>query len=291
MRNSEPYLIAIMGSTASGKSDLAEKLAQDIQAELINADAFQVYKGLDIGTNKPLSKNIYHLIDIKDPTDGFGVGEWIQNVLPILKKAYDIKKNVIVVGGTGLYIRALFEQWNHLNPIPPLELRKRIEIELKEQGIEALFHQLQCLSPEVASKIDSKNPVRVSRALEKIMDPRPPFSINLPPFKKLKFGIEKNLDSLHHDIDQRVYQMIEQGWIKEVSSLLSNNIPSTSPGMRAIGYQTLTQYLQKELSLDEAIEKIQILTRQYAKRQRTWLRSEPNLIFIAPHIKDIYSFL
>lgn len=266
-------LIAIMGPTASGKTPLAEALAQDLGAELINADAFQIYRGLDIGTAKPRNKDRYRLLDLKDPDEAFGLGAWLELVHPILADLYGHGRHAVVVGGTGLYIRALFEEYTEIAPPPDPELRR----ELAETSIEVLRTRLTADWPEVAERTDLANPRRVRRALERSLGDSPGTQVALPPFRKLKVGLETDLETTKQRITTRIGEMVHNGWAREVERLREAGFRRQDPGLRAIGYRAMWDHLDGNCTLDAAVEKTVIETRQYAKRQRTWLRAEPHL--------------
>lgn len=267
-----PTLIALFGPTGSGKSELAEALADCIDAELINADAFQVYRGLDIGTNKSGRKSDYALIDIKSPHEGYGVGEFVQDANHELARAYEQGKNAIVVGGTGLYIRALFEEYRDLAPAPSPDLREK----LQSVPLVELLAELDRLCPGL--RIDRGNRIRVQRALEKALAPTAPIDFRLPPFRKVKLGLEVDPLELAHTLDRRVLALFDKGWIGEVEGLLSDGVLEDSPAFRAIGYAEISRFLRDKLTFEGLVETIQLQTRQYAKRQRAWMRSEPNLV-------------
>ena len=270
-----------MGPTGSGKSFLAERFAKELEAQLINADAFQVYKGFDVGTNKPALKEHYNLLDIKKPQESFSVGEWIGLVLKILNGLWDQKKHAVVVGGTGLYIRALFEEWKDLSPPPPQEVRNKIMEQERKWGIPKLFQELQRLDPDSASKLDPNNRARVRRALEKALVPQAKIPFSLPTFQKFKLGIQWPVDRLNSLLDQRTEYLLKSGWIEEAERLKKEGITEELPAMRAIGYRTIFRLLENQISFEEALLNIQTETKQYAKRQRTWLRSEP-------HVKELF---
>lgn len=269
-----PFLIAVFGPTGSGKSELAEALADRITAALINADAFQVYRGLDIGTNKSGRKGDYALIDIKSPHEGYGVGEFVQDANHELARIYEQGKNAIVVGGTGLYIRALFEEYRDLAPAPSTDLREK----LQAAPLVELLADLDRLSPGL--RIDRHNRIRVQRALERALAPTAPIDFRLPPFRKVKLGLEIDPLKLGNALDRRVLNLLDKGWIGEVQGLLSMGVLEDSPAFRAIGYAEISQYLSDKLTFEGLVETIQLQTRQYAKRQRAWMRSEPNLVQI-----------
>jgi len=268
-----PLLVAIMGPTASGKTALAEQVATDLDAQLINADAFQIYRGLDVGTAKPADRERYHLLDLRDPDEAFGVGEYVSLAQVLLQRLYAKGRSAVVVGGTGLYVRALFEEYETMGAAPPFELRE----ELDRKPLEELVPRLQSLAPEVAAKTDLKNPVRVRRALEGILASSPSIRWNLPPYHKMKFAVLPDPEVTHERIAYRTGRMMQNGWIEEVASLRKKGYGPGDPGFRAIGYRTLCRFLDGEVELDEAMATTIAETRRYAKKQRTWLRSEPNL--------------
>jgi tRNA dimethylallyltransferase len=262
-----------MGPTASGKSDLAEALAAEIGAQLINGDAFQVYRGLDIGTGKPDDRGRYELLDLKNPDEGFGVGEYILRANAILERLFAEGRHAVVVGGTGLYIRALFEEYVDLANEPDPELR----IRLNGMTLEEKQAELEAKAPEVAARIDRQNPVRVQRALERVIGGSTSLDWHLPPFRKLKLAIVPDPADTELRVANRVRSMVHNGWVREVEELRDAGYGPDDPGFRALGYRTLWRHLEGEFGLEEATATTIAETRRYAKRQRTWLRSEPNL--------------
>lgn len=275
-----PYLVAVMGPTASGKSDFAEALATLLHAQLINADAFHVYRGLDIGTNKPHNRTLYRLLDLKDANESFGLGEWIALALIELEELYASGRNVVLVGGTGLYIRALLEEWSEVGTAPSAELRERLALAERDKGLEGLIQQLCQLDPGGAQAIDLNNPVRVRRALEKLLEDSPSIQNQLPPFTVLKVGLNWSTEILWKRIEERTNLLLASGWPEEVEELLASGARVDGPGFRAIGYTLVARYLQGLLGFEDLLLRIAQQTRQYAKRQRTWLRSEPGLLFL-----------
>jgi len=276
--NRTPFLVAVMGPTASGKTGLAESLAQKHGAQLINADAFQVYRGMDIGTAKPTEKSAYLLVDLKSPRDQYGVGEFCSDASKALQELWLEQRSAVLVGGTGLYSRALLEGYTGLQPEPDPDLRRQLQDRLKTEGLDALVSELHHRDPNTTA--DTRNPVRVTRALERLADERPPLSFQLPPFCILKLGIDAQLEVLHAGIQERVKGMVQNGWVQEVQRLLEQGFGPGDPGFRAIGYSEIAGYLLGKTDLEEAIAAATAETRRYAKRQRTWLRSEPSLVRI-----------
>lgn len=273
----QPTLFAVMGPTACGKSELAERLAEHFDAVLVNADAFQVYRFMNIGTAKPENPDRYHLMNIKNPDEAFGVGEYVQLACRVLEECFIKRQNVVLVGGTGFYIRALLEQYDDLDAEPDPQLRKDLEERLEAEGLLALVKDLLKENPNAAQKIDLKNPVRVRRALEKALSKTPKIKVHLPPFRQIKTGIVPDTDLLSTKIQQRCRTMLQTGWISEVEELLKLGYHSKNPGFRAIGYELIEKFVLNGGSEEELESQISLETVQYAKRQRTWLRSEPRL--------------
>lgn len=268
-------MVGVMGPTGTGKSEIAERLADYLDAVLINADAFQVYQGLDIGTNKPPVevRGRYKLLDVVPVTHEYGVGEWIRATMAELEEAYQAGRHVVVVGGTGFYIRALFEEYDALMPPPDPELRA----ELESRELEDLLYELKSLDPNVYEQTDRNNKVRVTRALEKIKGGQEAIKVVIPPFKKVKFGLLAEDDALKGRLEERFDTMVQNGWIDEVKEILLQKTPIGAPGLRAIGYHHLIGFCEGTTPFGSAKEEILTETWQYAKRQKTWMRSEPGL--------------
>ncbi len=270
-----PLLVGVMGPTASGKTEVAERLADQMSALLVNADAFQIYRGMDIGTAKPIAKDRYDLIDIRDPREGFGVGEFVGLALESLRAAWENHRSVVVVGGTGLYVRALFEEYDSMSVAPDPELRK----ELDQLPLEVLVEEL-LRSDSAKPGMDLKNRVRVQRAVERTRCSKPSVPVILPAFKKIKLAVIPDPFVSSDRIAQRVELMVHNGWVREVQQLKDLGYQLSDPGLRALGYKSIWQHLDGEINLNEAVATTIAETRKYAKRQRTWLRSEPNLVVL-----------
>lgn len=276
MSRRPPYLVAVMGPTASGKSALAESLASELDALLLNADAFQVYRGLDIGTSKPAGRAAYRLLDLVDPTDEYSVGQWVSDAIAELEPAWERGQDVVVVGGTGLAIRALFEGYSAMVPPDPALRAEILEWEQKA-GLPALASHLSQVAPEIAARTDLRNPMRVRRALEKLRTLAQVRPVRVPPFLQVKTGLNPDVHALNASIGVRVRAMMEAGWGDEVRTLMGTGITMQAPGLRAIGYRALWEAIEIRGKTEDVIESIIKDTQRYAKRQRTWLRSEPRL--------------
>jgi len=271
-----PWLLAVYGPTASGKSALAEAVASRYDAQLVNADAFQVYRGLDIGTAKPERKSRYALLDLVEPDEEFSVVQWVTAAQTVLAQAWDARKDVVLVGGTGFYLRALLEQYTGLGAAPDPDLRR----ELASLDLPTLVDRLNQLDPQTAAKTDLANPVRVRRAIERALTPSPPTQVHLPPFPTLKVATWPEGNWHDQAIERRVNAMWRAGWPDEVAALLARGIGQEAPGLRAIGYHTMVKHLEGSVTEEEAKESIVLATRQYVKRQKTWLRSEPRIEYL-----------
>jgi tRNA dimethylallyltransferase len=279
-RNGTPLLVAVMGETSSGKTALAEDLAQEIGAQLINADSFQTYRGMDIGTAKSERKELYELLDIKDPNEPFGVGEWVQLASAVLKDIFASKRSAVVVGGSGLNIRALFEGYGSMSGAPDPDLRAALNKRFAEEGLQPLVADLVALNPGAAEQVDLKNPVRVTRALEKVMTASENIQFELPNFKRVKFAIGNSVETINQRIHDRAWQMARNGWLEEVDTLRQSGYGPNAPGFRAHGYREIWRVLEGQLGLEEAVGSIISQVRRYAKRQRTWMKTEPSLIVL-----------
>jgi tRNA dimethylallyltransferase len=276
MASDIPSAIAVVGPTATGKSAVAEHLAVKLGCRIVNADAFQVYRGLDVGTNKSRSTDRYELLDILEPWESFSVGQFVEQAERILSTEFEAGRDVVVVGGTGLYVRALFEGYTEIASKPDPNLRAKLVAEYYDLGPEA-FAESYGIDPETVSRSTILNSRHFVRQVERRLVPvvrraRPQFNGRF-----LKFGLELDKHELDQRIDARVVSMVQNGWLEEVSALRARGASKDWPGMRAIGYCLLLDCLNEEISLDKAIEGIQAQTRRYAKRQMTWLRREPNV--------------
>lgn len=268
-----------MGPTASGKSELAEELARRLAGPIINADAFQIYRGFDVGTNKSERRSAYELMDHCEPADAYGVGQWIKECSPILHRAWQGQSSPVVVGGTGFYIRALFEEFRELHSAPSREVRNDLMRREVEEGMDSLVQELKIRSPLEAEKIDLRNPVRVRRALERLSSHKEPISFHLPNFRKVKVALRWPMELLELRIMNRTERLME-AWREEVQQILHRQVPLDAPAWRAIGYLSIAEWERGGITRSEAKETIIRQTRQYAKRQMTWLRAEPGLIWI-----------
>ena len=287
-------VILLMGPTASGKTDLAISLFKKIPSDIISVDSAMVYRGMNIGTAKPNSsclKNIPHqLIDIRDPENTYSAGEFIRDALLAIDNSFDKGNIPILVGGTMMYFRALTKGMAKL-PKKNEEIRKNIEIESSVKGWPALHSELKLHDPNSALRISPNDSQRIQRALEVFRSSGKPMSewhkhasYNTSNINFIKIGLViKPRALLHELIEARLDDMISKGFEKEVISLRQRPLlKKTCPSMRSVGYRQFWAYLDGDYSLQEARDRSLFATRQLAKRQLTWLRSEKDLFFVNP---------
>lgn len=292
-------IIVILGPTASGKTDLSLKLAKKFDGQVVSADSRQIYKGMDIGTAKPLDLEgiPHHLLDIKNPNQNYSVGEYKKDAVKAIKQALKQNKLPFLVGGTGLYIKAVVENLDIPKVEADLRLRQKIEEEIKKHGLEHIFEKLVELDPEAAYIVDPKNSRRVIRALEITLLTKKPFSkqrkTNNPLFEVLEIGISFPKEELKKRIDQRVDQMIRDDLVEEVKNLIEK-YGANHQAFDAIGYREIIEYLQNKTTLEQAAEKMKINTWHFAKRQMTWFNKDKKIVWVKNYKeaeKLIQSFL
>lgn len=285
--NNTPVLIIICGATATGKSGLAISLAQRLGSVILSADSRQVYREFTIGTAKPMQpeQNLvpHYLIDICDPIETLTVAEF-QEMARSLIEHESMPQPVLLVGGTGLYIKSIVRGMKIPRVAPQLALRSQLE----ELGQKQLYAFLQQVDPEAAKRIHANDQVRTLRALEVFYVTGRPISEqqgeNPPPYRILQIGLEsQNLDDR---IAKRTAQMIEMGFEQEVKSLCEK-YGEDLPLLDTLGYREMKQYLRGEVSLAEAEELIVLHTRQFAKRQRTWFRADSTIEWFDSDAPDL----
>lgn len=281
-------VIAVVGPTASGKSDLGLAIALRFDGEIVNCDSVQVYRRLSVGTAKvppDARRGIpHHLIDIVEPTDHFTAGAYAALASRTIADIEARGKLPVLVGGTGFYLRALraplFE-----SPPTDLKLRQRLSHILTRRGPEHLHRLLARVDPDSAARLSPKDWSRTVRALEFFFQTGEPMSRHLarrpapPPFaSRLRLiALNPPRAALYRRINERTERMFQQGWVEEVRQLLQEGVPASAKAFGAHGYRRILQYLRGELSLEQAIALTQQDVRHYAKRQLTWFRREPHV--------------
>lgn len=304
-----PKLIVIVGPTASGKSALAIKIAKQFNGEIVSADSRQVYHGMDIGTAKPTEKEMaavpHHLIDIKNPNENYTVAEYKRDALKAIKKIITKGHLPILVGGTGLYVKAIIDNLKIPKVKPDFELRRKLEKEIEKYGLNFVFKKLIDIDPEATYIVDPNNPRRVIRALEIALKTKKPFSIQRqagkPLFDFIEIGTEWPKNILDERINKRVDLMIKEGLVGEVKNLIKK-YGSKQQSFDAIGYREIIECIKnKKCSYssdrrtsykfnrnipEEAKSLIKKNTRNYAKRQMTWFKKDKRIYWVNPSINQ-----
>jgi tRNA dimethylallyltransferase len=273
-------LIAIVGPTGIGKSRLALRLASVFQGEIVSADSRQVYRYMDIGTAKPTPQEIasvpHHLIDIINPDEEFSLAMYQQLANRAIDDIYRRGKLPFLVGGTGLYVKAVLEGWQIPKVSPDKDFRYNIEKKVSERSIDEIYEELVIADPDAAAKIDRRNVRRVIRALEVYAKAGKAFSQLggkiTPAFIPFIIGLTAERSELYRRVDRRVDEMIERGLIPEVENLLKSGYDSSLPSMSGIGYRQVGQFLKGELTLEAATQKIKTETHRFIRHQYAWFR-------------------
>lgn len=282
-------IMIICGPTASGKSELALRLAHALDAEIINADSMQIYRGFDIGTAKPSPAQQgeirHHLIDVADPDQPFSAADFAGAADAAIQDILGRGKRVIVAGGTGLYIRALLKGLVD-SPSGAGEIRQALHDEADSVGNEAMLEKLRHVDPELAAGLHPNNLVRIIRALEVYQQTGIPLSsyqkehsFATRRYEALQIGVSVDRGLLYTRINERVEQMFAAGLQEEVNALLGAGFGRDLKSMRSIGYKETAAHLCGEIPADEAARLIKRDTRHYAKRQLTWFKADPDILW------------
>jgi tRNA dimethylallyltransferase len=291
-------LIIIAGPTAAGKTALAIQIAKHFKTEIISADSRQFYREMNIGTAKPSKEELevilHHLIDSHSILDSFSVGDFEKEVINLLEKLFKSLDQVVLVGGSGLFINSICNGFDEL-PVATNEIRAGLNKLLTEKGIDHLQEKLKKADPQYYAEVDINNPQRLIRALEVFESTGYPFSTyrTKTPKKRnfniIKLGINPTREKLYEQINLRVDQMVERGLFEEVKGLVEYRQLNT---LNTVGYSELFEYIDGKLSKEEAIDKIKQNTRRFAKRQLTWFKkSEDMNWFEANELNAILDFL
>lgn len=280
---------AIVGPTAVGKSDLAVDVAERIGAEILSADSTAVYRGMDIGTDKPpleaRRRVPHHLIDLVDPDEPFNVVRYCEEAECAVRAVVARGRRPLFVGGTGLYVRAATLGYR-FNPAPPDPALREALWELAgREGPEAVHRRLEAVDPESARRIDPHNTRRVIRALEVHAQTGIPFSqwsrrpAEPPPYDRLVVGLTRDRARLYARVEARVHRELNDGLVDEVRRLLAR-YPADLPAFQALGYKEVIGYLQGRYDYAQMVAILTRNTRRFAKRQYTWFRREPGIVWL-----------
>jgi tRNA dimethylallyltransferase len=284
---SAPPIVAVVGATASGKTSLSLDLAERLDGEIVNTDAMQVYRGMDVGTAKlpePERRGIPHhlldTLDVRDPATVAQFQAWAREAIADLRSR---ERAAVLVGGSALYTRAIIDRFEF--PGTDAGVRATLESELAELGPHRLHDRLAGLDPQAAAKIIPENGRRTVRALEVIALTGRPYTASLPTLeyadpRTVQIGVDIDRPTLDARIEQRVDHMFEAGFVDEVDRLLKDGLADGRTASRAIGYAQVASYLRGELSLAEARERTTSATRRFARRQDSWFRKDPRIVWV-----------
>jgi len=287
-------VIAIVGPTAVGKTALSLEIAEKFSAEIINADAMQIYKGMDIGTAKlPLSQRrgiVHHQIDVLDPSEEANVSQYQKQSREIINELLSKNVQPILVGGSGLYVNSVLEDLEF--PGTNLEVRAKYEEILDEKGVEALFQMLKEIDPKAAENILPNNARKIVRALEVNEITGKAFNAKLPEpspiFSDVRIALDMPRDLLDQRIIDRVHQMFEDGFVDEVKRI-EKNLRIGKTAFRALGYSQVLSLLSGEISEDEAITLTINATKKFARRQLSWFRRDPLIHWLDATSPDLFA--
>ncbi|MBM4055190.1 MAG: tRNA (adenosine(37)-N6)-dimethylallyltransferase MiaA [Planctomycetes bacterium] len=292
-----PHTICILtGPTASGKSEIAVKIAEKTGAAIVSADSMLIYRGMDIGTEKPSrevrNKIPHYLIDIRDPWEEYSVGNYIKDFEDVTNNLYAQEKPFIVVGGTALYLKAIMEGLFN-GPPANWEYRNHLKKVVREQGAGSLYAMLEAIDPKTANRLHTNDQRRIIRALEvfkqtgiAISSYQTQFGNKNPNYNCIIAAIAHDRKELYKRIETRVDSMFSRGLIDEVQTLMLNPLGLSKQASQALGYKEVIDYLEGNYSLQEVIDAIKQGTRRFAKRQMTWFRSFSDVYWITADAFD-----
>lgn len=286
--SSKPLLISIVGPTAVGKTDLAIQIAGSLNTEIVSADSRQFYKEMTIGTAKPSTEELemvpHHFIDSHSISELYSAGEYGRDALRKISDLHQNNEAVVAVGGSGLYLKAIWDGFDEMPEID-LSIREKLNAEFEEKGLDFLLDELKQGDPAYYDQVDRQNGQRVIRALEVIRSTGTPFSsyrikkkVEMP-YDHLKIGLNMNRDALFDRINQRMDMMIEQGLFEEAKQLYSHKDHNA---LQTVGYSEVFGYMDGEYDKEEAIRLLKRNSRRYAKRQLTWFRKYEDIHWFEP---------
>ena len=288
----KPRVVCILGPTAVGKTEAALELAGRYGGEIVSADSMQVYRYMNIGTAKPTpeerSRVFHHLIDVADPDEPFDVARYIGMARGVVSALHREGKPVFIVGGTGLYIRALLGGLID-GPGADEELRRELKQEMKVRGKAHLYERLKARDPRAADRINPRDGIRIIRALEvientgkSIVEFQEGHRFREAPYETLRIGLRLDRDRLNERIDRRTERMVADGFAAEVRRLLDMGYKESLKPMQSLGYRHMTAHIAGRQSLERTVDDIQKDTRRYAKRQMTWFAADREIVWFDP---------
>lgn len=292
-----PPLVALVGPTAVGKTQVAIQLAERLDGEIVSADSRLLYRGMDIGTAKPKAQQRlqvpHHLIDVAEPEEVWSLAVYRQAALAAIAQIHGRGRLPLLVGGTGQYVTAILEGWLPPQGATDQALRQEFEAYAAEHGAESLHRRLQRIDPARASALDPRNVRRVARALEiHHVTGRRPSELRrkqTPELRILRLGLQLPRPELYRRIDERIRHMLECGLVEEVRALLARGMPLEHPNLSAIGYRQVAEHLMGRKSLAQAEQEMRRLTRRFVRRQANWFKADdPRILWfeVNPEVVD-----
>lgn len=280
-------VVVLVGPTAVGKSRVAVEVAKAFETEVLTADSRQVYRGMDVGTDKPTPEERqgvpHRLIDLVSPDELFNAGLYRRQALDEIERLYRDRRLPLVVGGTGLYVRTLLKGLCNAPPADPI-MREALRREAKELGHDGLYARLVAVDPVVAAHLHPRDESKVIRALEvyqlsgrRMSDFQQEHGFDERPFSALIIGLNRDRDALYRRIEGRIDWQLTHGLIEETKQLLAQGCRRDSGAMKGLGYRQVAEHLAGEYDAAEMVRRFKRDTRQYAKRQLTWFRKEPGI--------------
>lgn len=287
-----PRVLCVVGPTASGKTKMAVALARRFGGEVVSVDSMQIYRGMTIGTAAPTAAEMegvpHHMIAVADPAEQWSAARFCQAADACIQDILSRGKLPVLAGGTGLYLDALIRGDDFAPGSQGGEVRLRLQRELREQGPEALLERLRTVDPETAGRLHLRDEKRILRALEIYEQTGEPMSLRdrrgrqrPDRYEALYIGLSfRDREDLRQRIDRRVDDMVRQGLLQEVQALLDSGLPRDATALQAIGYKQFLAVADGAATTDQAVEEVKLRSRQYAKRQLTWLRRNPDIHWI-----------
>ena len=287
-----PKIVCVVGPTACGKTTLGVLLAKQFHGEVVSADSMQIYRGMTIGTAAPTEKEMdgvpHHMVAVADPAEQWSAARYAETAIPIIDDILARGKLPVLVGGTGLWLDAVVKGHGFAGGHAGGEVRKTLQKRLEAEGIEPLLEELWQVDPETAKRLHPADEKRILRALEVYLETGKTISAHnaetkdLPPrydaiWIGLRFADREDMKAL---IDRRVDKMAEEGLVEEVRALLESGLPRNATALQAIGYKEFLGVLEGTATEAEALAEVKLRSRQYAKRQLTWLRRNPAIHWI-----------
>lgn len=287
-----PRVLCVVGPTASGKTKMAVALARRFGGEVVSVDSMQIYRGMTIGTAAPTAAEMegvpHHMIAVADPAESWSVARFCQAADGCIRDILVRGRLPVLAGGTGLYLDALIRGDDFAPGSQGGEVRLRLQRELREQGPEALLERLRTVDPETAGRLHLRDEKRILRALEIYEQTGEPMSLRdrrgrqrPDRYEAVYIGLSfRDREDLRQRIDRRVDDMVRQGLLQEVQDLLDSGLPRDATALQAIGYKQFLAVADGAATTDQAVEEVKLRSRQYAKRQLTWLRRNPDIHWI-----------